>query len=90
MPKHATTKPAAKGRPKTKSSHASRKPRKEQELEYIEIVPPPHVQAYFDEMAQEQDSSDYLLWLDMLCELGCGPRCPRTQIPLAEDRAAGS
>ena len=73
MQKRATTKPAAKGRPKTKSSHASRKPRKEQEPEYIEIMPPPHVQAYFDEMAQEQDSSDYSLWLEMLCELEQGP-----------------
>ena len=80
MPKHATTKPAAKGRPKTKSSHASRKPRKEQELEYIEIVPPPHVQAYFDELlaseddelAQQRAAFNASPWLDMLCKLGDG------------------
>jgi len=80
MAKRATTKPAVKGRPQTKSSHASRKPRKQQELEldYIEIMPPPHVQAYFDELlasdelAQERAAFNASPWLDMLCKLGEG------------------
>ena len=82
MPKRTTAMSAAKGRPKTKSSHASRKPRKKQELDldYIEIMPAPHVQAYFDELlaseddelAQQRAAFNASPWLDMLCKLGDG------------------
>jgi hypothetical protein len=86
MPKRTTARSAAKGRPKTKSSHASRKPRKKQDkkqeldLDYIEIMPAPHVQAYFDELlaseddelAQQRAAFNASPWLDMLCKLGDG------------------
>jgi hypothetical protein len=66
MFKRARTKPAAKGRPKTKSSHASRKSRKE---EGLEVVPPWCDETFFEEMSEWWDSPEGSLWLDMLCEL---------------------
>lgn len=66
MFKRARTTPAAKGQPKTKSSHASRKSRKEEELE---VMPPWCDETFFEEMSEWWDSPEGSLWLDMLCEL---------------------
>jgi hypothetical protein len=71
MYKRARTKPAAKGRAKTKSSTpaTSRAKKKSWDMEDMEATPPWCDETFFGEMAEWWDSPKGSLWLDMLCEL---------------------
>ena len=70
MFKRARTKPAAKGRPKTKNRRpAVSRAKKSWDMEDMEATPPWCDETFFDEMAEWWDSPEGSLWLDMLSEL---------------------
>ena len=70
MFKRARTKPATKGRPKTKSrTPAASRAKKSWDMEDMEATPPWCDETFFDEMSEWWDSPEGSLWLDMLSEL---------------------